>query len=310
MSCALALLCAACSVYENGLVGTGAPLDDNGGSAGKVGATGGDASAGSTAGGTSNAGTAGNGSATPGGVGGSPPATAGDAGAKASGEAGAGNEGGAAPIVYELEALDDMEDGNAFVLSEDDRNGHWDVSNDGSASGSQTPPAANFAMAELLDPARPDSLFAAYTQGSGFKGWGATMTVSMITWPVYAETPTYDASAYAGISFYAKAGVGSDLTLRLRFVGAQTDDRGLQCTPGGGVTTACYDHFFKDVKLSQAWQRYDVHFADFKQAGVGMKFASIDVATMYALEFFFPGRSTVSGNAFELWVDDLSFILK
>jgi hypothetical protein len=252
---------------------------------------------------------AGNDSSPQGGGGGGKLSGAGQAG-EASNEAGASGDGGAPQVVYELEALDDMEDGNAFVLSNDDRNGHWDVSNDGSPSGSHTPPAANFVMAELLDPSRPDSHFAAYTKGNGYKGWGATMTVSMITWPVYAETPPYDASVFAGISFYAKAGVGSDLGLRLRFVGAQTDDRGGQCIPGADVATACYDHFFRDVKLSQAWQRFDVLFADFKQAGVGKKFDSIDVATMYALEFFFPGRSTASGNAFELWVDDLAFILK
>ena len=34
-----------------------------------------------------------------------------------------------------------------------------------------------------------------------------------------------------------------------------------------------------------------------------------EVAT-YALDFFFPGRKTTSGNAFELWVDDVSFIVQ
>jgi hypothetical protein len=218
--------------------------------------------------------------------------------------------GGGTPMqpALTLELLDDMEDGDAFVVGADKRNGHWDVSNDATVGATQTPAPAAFAMAELSDPARADSHFAAHTQGSGFKDWGAFMTVSMRTWPTYDETPTYDASAYSGISFYAKAGAGSDLGLRVRYIGAQTDARGKQCTPGGTIDTACYDHFYADVKLSHDWQRIDLSFAKFHQAGVGKSFPAIDLSTMYALEFFFPGRKTANGNAFELWVDDLSFI--
>jgi hypothetical protein len=308
--CLVATVCAACSVYESSLLGVGSPSDSGAGTGGMNVTQGGNGSAGNTAGATPSAGEAGN--ASQGGAAGSAASTAGQSGSALVTDAGSNGDAGAATVEPELvfEPLDDMEDGNAFVLAADGRDGHWDVSNDATAGSMQAPPAASFTMAELLDATRPDSLFAAYTKGSGFKGWGAIMTVSMITWPEYEATPTYDASAYAGVSFYAKAGASSDLALRVRYVGAQTDARGGHCTPGGSLATACYDHFYKDVKLSQQWQRFDLPFVEFKQAGVGMKFPSIDLATMYALEFFFPGRSATSGNAFELWVDDLAFVLK
>jgi hypothetical protein len=313
--CVLSTL-GACSVYESGLVASSERTETSAGASGKTsGAAGDDASMskGGTAGGNASGSAAGNaGVATMSGgnAGAAAGATAGSSGSATLPEAGASGAGGVPPQELVLEPLDDMEDGNAFVLAADERNGHWDVSNDGTMGATQTPPAAGFVMAEIAESARPDSHFAAYTQGGGFKGWGAILTVSMITWPDYAQTPTYDASAYGGISFYAKAGADSDSALRVRFVGAQTDDRGGQCTPGGDITTACFDHFFADVKLSQEWQRFDLGFADFRQAGVGKKFASIDLDTMYALEFFFAGRSSASGNAFELWVDDLAFVLK
>jgi hypothetical protein len=309
-----------CSVYESGLITTSERADESGGTGGKPSGASGDgadaaasgaslggkASDGTTSGGKAS-GASGESASTQAGSAGEGAASAGRGGGEMGAQAGAaGAGGGTVPVQLVLEPLDDMEDGNAFVLAAGERNGHWDVSNDGTPGATQAPPAASFVMAEITDGARPDSHFAAYTQGSGFKGWGAVLTVSMITWPDYAETPTYDASAYAGISFYAKVGAGSDTTLRVRYVGAQTDDRGGQCTPGGDITTACFDHFFRDVKVSQEWQRFDLLFSDFRQAGVGKQFPSIDLQTMYALEFFFPGRKSTAGNAFELWVDDLA----
>lgn len=304
--CLVGTVCAACSVYESSLLGV-SPSNSGAGMGGTNAAQGGDGSAGDTPGATPSAG-----NPSLGGAVGSASSTAGQSGSALVSSAGSSGDAGAPAVEPELvfEPLDDMEDGNAFVLAAGARDGHWDVSNDASAGSMQAPPAASFTMAELLDATRPDSHFSAYTKGSGFKGWGAIMTVSMITWPEYEATPTYDASAYAGVSFYAKAGAGSDLALRVRYVGAQTDARGGQCTPGGSLATACYDHFYEDVKLSQQWQRFDLPFVEFKQAGVGMKFPSIDLATMYALEFFFPGRSATGGNVFELWVDDLAFVLK
>lgn len=312
----LTVWCVACSVYQSSLLDSALSSGGSGGGAGK-------SSGGSTT--TSGAGTSAateagapgdGGAANPSGVAGSGPvASAGDGpsqgGAADSGSSGSSGSGGSAvqpPRVLEL--LDDMEDNDAFVLAAKGRNGHWDVSNDATAAATQTPTAAAFTMAELVDAARPDSHFAAYTQGAGFKDWGAYMTVSMRTWPDYAQTPLYDASAYIGISFYAKVGAGSDTSLRVRYIGGQTDPRGGQCSPTGTIETACYDHFFAPVKLSQDWQRVDLLFADFQQAGVGMAFPSIDLSKMYALDFFFPSRKTTSGNAFELWVDDLSFIVQ
>ncbi|HVY29083.1 MAG TPA: hypothetical protein VHB79_21140 [Polyangiaceae bacterium] len=309
--------CVACSVYQSSLLDSALSTGGSGGSNDVGGSSGGSKTTPDTATNTTDAGMPGDGGApNPSGASGSAPrggesAGPGPGGAPEGGGSGGGGTGGSgAPPERVLEPIDDMEDNDAFVLASNGRNGHWDVSNDATASATQAPPAAAFTMAELVDASRPESHFAAYTQGAGFKDWGAYMTVSMRTWPDYAQTPVYDASAYIGISFWAKVGAGSDTSLRVRYIGGQTDPRGGVCMASGTVATACYDHFFAPVKLSQDWQHVELLFKDFQQAGVGMSFPSIDLTKMYALELFFPGRKTSTGNAFELWVDDLSFIVQ
>jgi hypothetical protein len=304
----------ACSVYDASLLGRGAgaggttsfpasggyaaaPETQRGGSGGDAGNNQNiGANAGNGSGGISGAGN-GSGSGT-GAVGGS--GALGGAG----GTSGMGAGAGGAPT---LELIDDMEDGNAFVRSTDGRDGHWDVGHDDTLTASQIPMSGKFTMKALANEPHASDQFCAYTKGSGFANWGAFMTVSMRTWPDYMKTPTYDASAYAGISFYAKVAATSDTLVRVRFISADTDPRGSRCSTSGSTDAACYDHFLTDVTLGKEWQRYDLRFADFKQTGVGKQFPSIDLAHMYALEFFFPSRG--DGNNFELWLDDLNFIL-
>ncbi len=253
----------------------------SGGSAGGA-ASGGTAAGGTAAGGTAAGGTASGGSST----GGAP---------------GGGNSSGAPGF----ELIDDLEDNDAFVVSASGRDGHWDVANDGSEGGVQEP-MPGFTMATALGENAPsaDNAYAAYTKGNGFTVWGAFMNVSMRTWPIYEETPTYDASAYQGIALLAKVGDGSTPLLRVRFVSASTDPRGEQCEVSGAQGTLCFDHFAHNLTLTTEWQRYELYFADFKQAGIGKQFPDIDLENLYGFEFAFG-----AGQTFEVWIDELQFIL-
>jgi hypothetical protein len=215
------------------------------------------------------------------------------------------SDGGGAPV---LDLIDDMEDGDPFIqlIATPRRDGLWDTANDGTPTGSQVPAPSTFRPI-LLSGSVPHvgDQYAAYTKGSGFTNYGAFMNVTMRSWPEYNVTPTYDASGYVGISFWAKVGASSTIRVRVRFISADTDPRGGTCTLSGSVSELCYNHFYQDVSASTSWERYAINFADFVQGNSGRIFPAINLSQMYGLEFFFE-----AGTSFELWIDDLSFVKK
>jgi hypothetical protein len=215
-----------------------------------------------------------------------------------------GGMGGEVSTSPSYELIDDMEDQDPNLLVSGGRNGRWNTYNDGSA-GSQAP-ATDFTDMQALsgDAPHADSSYSAYTSGSGFTGFGAVLNATMRSWPNYDETPPYDASEFTGLSFFAKVGAGASRTVRVRLVTTDTDPRGGICAESGEAAVLCFDHFVTQLTLSEEWARYDVSFDDFGQTGAGMQFSGVAVDSLYTVEFLIPG----SGD-FELWVDDLSFIL-
>jgi hypothetical protein len=217
------------------------------------------------------------------------------------GTAGRAGGSGGPPV---LDLIDDLEDGNGSIRVAGVRNGIWDTSNDMTAGGTQTPPPSMFAPIALgADVPYAGDKFAAYTKGSGFTVYGAFMNVSMRSWPDYATTPTYDASAYAGLSFWAKVGPSATTTVRVRFISADTDPRGGKCKTTGTPDQLCFNHYYLDVPVTTSWKLYSIRFADFTQTNTGEIFPVIDLSQMYGLEFYF-----LSGASFEIWIDDLSFM--
>jgi hypothetical protein len=277
--------------------------------AGGVGATaGGGASSTGTSAGTMAAGGRGGGGAAGGGGASGGGSASGSGGGSGGGGGGASGSAGAAGGATNLDLIDDLEDGNAAIrgIAQPARNGVWDTSNDMSPGGVQSPAPTMFAPVALgADVPYAQDRFAAYTKGSGFTAYGAFMNVTMRSWPIYAQAPTYNASGYIGLSFWAKVGPASTRTLRVRFVSADTDDRGGRCSKTGPVGQLCYNHFYLDLPLTTSWQRSEIRFANFVQTNTGKIYPAIDLAEMYGLEFYF-----LSGATFELWVDDLSFIRK
>ena len=219
----------------------------------------------------------------------------------------AGFSNGGTTTVVNPDLIDDLEDNDKSIniLNNPRRDGSWDIGNDGTVGGMQTPTPFMFMPTKLSAATAPyaGDQFAAHTKGSGFSTYGAYMSVSMRSYADYATTPQYDASKYTGISFLAKASATSAKSLRVRFISGDTDPRGGKCKLEGMHSGRCYNHYFSVVTLSDTWQLYTLGFvADFAQGGDGMTNDAIDLAGMYALEFFFTPSSD-----FELWVDDLTF---
>ena len=320
-ACSLAaLLCSmgGCSTYGAELLGSAlsnAGISGGGASAmaGAGAADGGETSdAGAHQGGAQQGGSAGTS------TGGSAGANAGNGGSTANnggsaGVAPGGTGGGAGAVVVDPNLIDDLEDNDKSVLAINNprRDGTWDTGNDGTATGTQVPAPFMFTPTLIgASPPHADDKYAAYMKGSGFTSYGAYMNVSMRSWAIYNDTPVYDASAYKGITFWAKVGSGPTITkaLRVRFISADTDPRGKKCkvttdVPAPTHDQLCYNHYFYNQTLSTTWQHYSIAFSDFLQAGDGMVNPSIDLAGMYGLEFYFS-----QGNDFEIWIDDLAFV--
>jgi hypothetical protein len=105
------------------------------------------------------------------------------------------------------------------------------------------------------------------------------------------------------------AGTGSSLGMRVRFLSGDTDPRGAKCKLSTDVPTPpadelCYNHYYAPVTLTNGWATYTLSFAnDFLQPVATS--SSIDLTEMYELEFYFGG-----GDDYEIWIDDLSFVVK
>jgi hypothetical protein len=189
---------------------------------------------------------------------------------------------GDAPLLEDWEAQDSR------VAPLDGRAGDWITYDDG--TGKQTPPDKSPLFPSRLAAARGSSTRALHLVGGKFKDWGVTFGAEL------ADAACYDASAYAGIEFWAK-GPG---VLKVGF--QMLDDQ--EVVYGGLCTKDCYNTHRKVVALGKAWQRYSIRWEDLHQlydAGPPLTF---DPRRVRFLEFGVGPEST----PFDFWLDDVSFL--
>ena len=109
----------------------------------------------------------------------------------------------------------------------------------------------------------------------------------------------YNASKYAGISFYAKLGSSTaSSAVRVKVPDRNTD-------PTGGVCTSCSNDFGVDLTLTTTWTKYTILFSSMtQQAGWGApRPAKIDPTGVVAVQF----QVTAPGATYDIWVDDVTF---
>ncbi len=317
-------LLGACSVYDSSLLAT-SPIVQ-GGAGGAAGAPVVGAGAASSFGASSSGGrepdseagaaglsneggaSAGSGAASgsaQGGVGG----TAGASGSSSAGTAGTatGGQGGAsggagAGVVLALETIDTMEDHDGAIENTGTRNGDWYAGHDATATGVQTP-GSTFTMTPLPTTDSRYSatdMWAAMTKGMGFNDWGEDLGFNLMLVPV-GQTfhPPYDATAYCGLNFFARVGVGASSTVIFRVPDKNSLPDGGVC---GGADMPCYAYFQKVYSFNTTWTEYNVLFSDLK--GTGWPTALAQNA-IFSIEF-----GLASKSVFELWIDDISFLKK
>jgi endoglucanase len=189
--------------------------------------------------------------------------------------------------------LDDAEDNNNQLVIQKGRNGYWYTFVD-KAGTTITPPTQ---MAFMMSASGANgSQHSAHMMGK-VAGAGAPLFAGLgfsFTDPKAA----YDATAFSGVSFYAKMGPGSTATVRLKVPDANTD-------PVGKVCSECFNDFGADLTLTDQWKRYTVPFATMKQMdGWGAPHpASIDRSKIYGLQW----QVAEQGASYDVWVDNVQF---
>lgn len=225
----------------------------------------------------------------------------GGSGAGGSGAGGGTGAGGTTAGPTDLSMIDDMEDMDGSILAADGRVGAWYTYND--TTGTQVPPAGQpgFTMSAITPP-RDASNYAANTTGSGFTTWGAGIGFDLNNGggDSGAGKQPYDASAYKGITFWAKAGPGGIGNIRLNVQDAQTAPEGNICSKT--ATKGCNDHRGTSVSLTQDWKQFTFTFDSLKQLGFGMAYPTFQTNKLYAIQF-----QAGTKVKFDIWLDDIAF---
>jgi len=214
----------------------------------------------------------------------------------AAGKGASSSKGGALKTCGPEAVIDDFEDNNNQVTVIDGRGGYmytfadkagttvWPESGDNGGTFTPSPGGHN------------GSKFAA-----NFKGTLGTAEVVFGAMGINFQDPKglYDASKYAGITFWAKRGSDSVAKVRVKVPDKNTD-------PEGGVCSECYNDFGVTLNLTEQWTRYTLPFKDLKQEpGWGQPHKPhIDPSTLTAIQF----QASTQGASYDIWIDDISFV--
>ena len=215
---------------------------------------------------------------------------AGSGGTSAGGSGGSAGVGGGGNDVTVVDLIDDFESGDGSIPETDGRIGAWYAYNDETPGATQSPAPGETFIPE--SEGRSGSGVAAHTTGGEFKTWGAGIGVDFYNDGLVRGS--YDASAYQGITFWARGSVPIDL----KFASTTTTpvDQGGSC-----VAVKCDDHHGSTISLSGSWAQYSFSFAELKQQGWGAP-AEFDEKEVISLHF-----EVEQDTAFDFWLDDVGF---
>ncbi len=206
-----------------------------------------------------------------------------------------------------LVLIDDMEAVGVPVGSLDGPGlaGSWFDFDDGTAGGVLVPPAGSVSsmIISVIPGGRGTAVHAAHiTANSGFTSYGAGMGFSLNASPT---TPhPYDASAYQGFTFWARA-LGDAATTIVRF---NVLDKNTTLVSGGGVCDGgtCNAYYGFTLTLTNAWQSFTVSYADLERPSYALPDGlPFDPSNMMGCQFL-----VSQGVAFDLWVNDIYFVDK
>jgi hypothetical protein len=184
--------------------------------------------------------------------------------------------------------LDDWEENDSRVAPLDGRAGNWSTYDDG--TGKQTPPDKSPLFPTRIPGSRDGSKRALHVFGSKFKDWGVTFGAEL------ANAACYDASAYAGVEFWAK-GPG---VIKVGFQMIDVQDEKY----GGLCKTDCYNTHRTIVRLDKTWRHYKIRWEELAQLYDAGPFLTFDPRRVRFFEIGIGPEST----PYDLWLDDVAFL--
>lgn len=196
---------------------------------------------------------------------------------------------------YEPEhVLDTLEDGDFNIPEIDGRKSNWYVFGDG--TGTIT---FNVQLIEGTELTRGSaSQFAMHAKGTGFTSWGAGVGFDLKQ--VNGAKTAYDASAYKGITFWARS--ASTMQLRVALADAYTESTLHICDAAPETEVECDLHLGATVTLKPEWNKYTVMFSPLQPDG-SSSHTELWVDQLVSIQFRFSGIPDA-----EYWIDDVIFI--
>jgi expansin (peptidoglycan-binding protein) len=192
--------------------------------------------------------------------------------------------------------IDDFEDGDSAILALEGRAGHWGTYNDG--TGTQSPEAGSGITPETGG--ADGTLYAVHTEGSGFSDWGAGLQVDLNNsgGGASARLP-FDASTYAGISFYARGSGNVRVELLTKAIA--------EATLGGTCSADCNDAHGALIDIGAEWQSFTIAFAQVAQEGWGGA-ADFLASELLGINFKMTKTDEATPADFDFWIDELTFV--
>ena len=166
--------------------------------------------------------------------------------------------------------------------------------------------AMGTAMSVLFSAGTKGSLPPATTTVPSYAGLGFDLNNH------FKKSCVYNASAYKGISFWAKGTVPFQAAIAIPATQPSTADSGAcVATP----TLSCSDNYSFTVAPppdGTTWKQFTITFADtttFAQAGWGVVAPTFDASKLINVQFQVNGATTATAAApFDIAVDDLAFV--
>jgi len=173
-----------------------------------------------------------------------------------------------------------------------------------------------------------------HVKATGFAQWGATIAANFMAKPdggMYS--PTYDASKYKGVSFWAR-GAAAIANVQVSFPDVYTDgganptaiDPTVQpCIYVANSTVGCSPYLVKfadgffpsyaNYQIDTSWKRFEILFGDTLQdhfnPGYHTSADKLDLHHLTGMDIQVGAtyvNGTATANDFELWIDDVRFI--
>jgi len=183
--------------------------------------------------------------------------------------------------------VDDFEDGDVRIPPLDQRAGPWIAYNDGTAQ--QTPRPGSEFLADRIPGGRDKSRFGLHSRGGKFSKWGAAVAIE------FTPRRCYDASVYAGVTFWARGHAKLRVNVKMTQVVAPEY--------GGSCEKDCFDSHGALRQLSRDWKRYELRWEDLAQSGFGTPL-QFDPHSVYSLEF----ATGADQPPYDFWIDDVAFL--